>query len=66
MQLAAEQRQSPNGNRAQLVANITEISNGECPIFCVTVIWSMLPERSKDNDHIQGTAGRTTEGLRAA
>ena len=39
---------------------------GECPIFCVTAIWSMLPERSKDDDHIQGTAGRTTEGLRAA
>jgi hypothetical protein len=38
----------------------------ECPIFCVTAIWSMLPERSKDDDHIQGTAGRTTEGLRAA
>ena len=38
----------------------------ECPIFCVIVIWSMLPERSKDDDHIQGTAGRTTEGLRAA
>nr|WP_263481079.1 AAA family ATPase [Pseudosulfitobacter pseudonitzschiae] len=39
---------------------------GECPIFCVTGIWSMLPERSKDDDHIQGIAGRTTEGLRAA
>lgn len=39
---------------------------GECPIFCVTAIWSMLPERSKDDDHIRGTAGRTTEGLRAA
>jgi len=39
---------------------------GECPIFCVIAIWSMLPERSKDDDHIQGTAGRTTEGLRAA
>ncbi|MEP1590582.1 aldehyde dehydrogenase family protein [Sulfitobacter sp.] len=39
---------------------------GECPIFCVTANWSMLPERSKDDDHIQGTAGRTTEGLRAA
>jgi len=38
----------------------------ECPIFCVTAIWSMLPERSKDDDHIRGTAGRTTEGLRAA
>ncbi|KKM64256.1 hypothetical protein LCGC14_1503190 [marine sediment metagenome] len=38
----------------------------ECPIFCVIAIWSMLPERSKDDDHIRGTAGRTTEGLRAA
>ena len=31
---------------------------GECPIFCVTGIWSMLPERSKDDDNFQGTAGR--------
>jgi hypothetical protein len=38
----------------------------ECQIFCVTVIWSMLPERSKDDDDFQGTAGRTSEGLRAA
>jgi len=41
---------------------------GECPIFCVTGAWSMLPERSKDDDDddFQGTAGRTSEGLRAA
>lgn len=41
---------------------------GECPIFCVTGIWFMLPERSKDDDDddFQGTAGRTSEGLRAA
>jgi hypothetical protein len=39
---------------------------GECPIDCVSVIWFMLPERSKDDDHFQGTAGRTSEGLRAA
>jgi transposase len=38
----------------------------ECPIFCVTGIWSMLPEGSKDDDDFQGTAGRTFEGLRAA
>ena len=38
----------------------------ECPIFCVTAVWSMLPERSKDDDDFQGTAGRTSEGLRAA
>ena len=37
----------------------------ECPVFCVTGIWSMLPERSKDDDNFQGTAGRTAEGLRA-
>ena len=43
-----------------------EIWEGECPIFCVFVIWSMLPERSKDDDDFQGIAGRTTEGLRAA
>ena len=41
---------------------------GECPIFCVTGIWSMHSERSKDDDddNIQRTAGRTAEGLRAA
>ena len=38
----------------------------ECPVFCVTGIWSMLPERSKDYDDFQGTVGRTAEGLRAA
>ena len=38
----------------------------ECPIFCVSPLWSMLPERSKDDDDFQGTAGRTSEGLRAA
>lgn len=38
----------------------------ECPIFCVTGVWSMLPERSNDDDHFQGTSGRTSEGLRAA
>ncbi|SDP80607.1 hypothetical protein SAMN04488512_1611, partial [Sulfitobacter litoralis] len=32
-----------------LIANLAE---RECPIFCVTAIWSMLPERSKDDDHI--------------
>ena len=46
--------------------NETELQARECPIFCVIAIWSMLPERSKDDDHIRGTAGRTTEGLRAA
>ena len=39
---------------------------GECPIFCVSVIWSMLPERSKDDDDFERTAGRTAEGLQAA
>ena len=38
----------------------------ECPIFCVSVIWSMLPERSKDDDDFERTAGRTAEGLQAA
>ena len=38
----------------------------ECPIFCVSVIWSMLPERSKDDDDFQRTAGRVAEGLQAA
>ncbi len=39
---------------------------GECPIFCVTALWSMLPERSKDDDDFQGITGRTFEGLRTA
>jgi uncharacterized protein YvpB len=43
-----------------------EQANRECPIFCVTALWSMLPERSKDDDDFQGIAGRTAEGLRAA
>ena len=44
------------------------LNNRECPIFCVTGIWFMLPERSKDDDDddFQGTTGRTSEGLRAA
>jgi hypothetical protein len=37
----------------------------ECPAFCVSVIWSMLPERSKDNDDFKRTAGRVAEGLQA-
>jgi hypothetical protein len=44
----------------------TEPSVRECPIFCVTGVWSMPPEGSKDDDDFQGTAGRTFEGLRAA
>ena len=42
-----------------------EGSFGECPAFCVSVIWSMLPERSKDNDDFKRTAGRVAEGLQA-
>ena len=38
----------------------------ECPVFCVWLIWSMFPERSKDDDDFQRTSGRTFEGLRAA
>ncbi len=38
----------------------------ECPAFCVSVIWSMLPERSKDDDDFERTAGRVAEGLQAA
>ena len=44
---------------------VEERAIGECPVFCVTGIWSMLSERSKDDDNFQGTAGRTAEGLRA-
>ena len=37
----------------------------ECPTFCVSLIWSILPERSKDNDDFKRTAGRVAEGLQA-
>ena len=38
----------------------------ECQVFCVWLIGSMLPERSKDDDDFQRTAGRVAEGLQAA
>jgi len=39
--------------------------DGECQVFCVWVNGSMLPERSKDDDDFQRTAGRAAEGLQA-
>ena len=42
------------------------VGERECPIFCVSVKWSMLPERSKDDDDFQRVAGRVAEGLQAA
>ncbi len=44
---------------------IDQLREGEGPIFCVTGIWSMLPERSMDDDDFQGITGRTAKGLRA-
>ncbi len=38
----------------------------ECPSFCVFVMWSMLPERSKADDDFERIAGRAAEGLQAA
>ena len=38
---------------------------GECQVFCVLLIRSMLPERSKDDDDFQRVTGRTVERLRA-
>ena len=38
----------------------------ECPVFCVWLSWSMLPERSEDDDDFQRPIGRTFEGLCAA
>lgn len=35
-------------------------------IISVPVAWSVLPERSKEDDDLQRDAGRTAEGLRAA
>jgi hypothetical protein len=52
------------GSSGRLVATF-ETLQGECPAFCVSVIWSMLPERSKDNDDFKRTAGRVAEGLQA-
>lgn len=43
-----------------------EILEGECLKLCVSVIWSMLPERSKDDDDFQRSAGRVAKGLQAA
>jgi len=45
---------------------VDRVGKGECPIFCVTGIWSMLPERSKDDDNFQRAIGRVAERLRAA
>lgn len=38
----------------------------ECPVFCVWLNRSMLPEWSTDDDIFQRTAGRVAEGLQAA
>ena len=35
----------------------------ECPVFCVSLNRSMLPEGSTDDDIFQRTAGRVAEGL---
>jgi len=42
------------------------VSLGECPVFCAWLNGSMPPERSKDDDDFQRTAGRAAEGLQAA
>ena len=34
-------------------ARLLALIERECPTFCVSVIWSMLPERSKDDDGFQ-------------
>ena len=56
----------PGGDGAAGMVEAEKQRLGECPIFCVSVIWSMLPERSKDDDDFERTAGRTAEGLQAA
>ena len=40
-----------------LVSGGSPGSSRECQVFCVWVIGSMLPERSKDDDDFQRTAG---------
>lgn len=52
--------------RAGSKAEIVGLTIGECQVFCVWLIGSMLPERSKDDDDFQRTAGRVAEGLQAA
>jgi len=53
-------------NPARALSFVRELYQRECPTFCVSLIWSMLPERSKDDDDFQRTAGRVAEGLQAA
>ena len=50
----------------QKAASDTMPMTRECQVFCVWVNGSMLPERSKDDDDFQRTAGRVAEGLQAA
>ena len=61
-----DEPRKPKRNRGHLPPDLPRVERGECPIFCVSVIWSMLPERSKDDDDFERTAGRTAEGLQAA
>ena len=74
---AQSRREQPVTEGADLALDLTllpacprraryRLHEGECLIFCVSVIWSMLSERSKDYDNFPRTAGRAFEGLRAA
>lgn len=60
--------QPPIGTRGgtEHRTDVVDGAAGECPIFCVTALWSLLPERSKDDDGFQGPVGRPIEELRAA
>ena len=60
--LADEDALLPVVNRRAFVRELSR----ECQIFCVSVIWFVLPERSKDDEDFKGATGRIAEGLRAA
>ena len=55
-----------NGEAFRTYIEQVLVPTRECPVFGVWLIWSMLPERSKDDDDFQRTSGRTFEGLCAA
>ena len=63
---ASEWRRRQSAAAAAAFVPLSFDPGGECQVFCVWVIGSMLPERSKDDDDFQRTAGRAAEGLQAA
>ena len=56
----------PSAKEGKVALTPAQLAMRECQDFCVRLIGSMLPERSKDDDNIERTAGRVAEGLQAA